>query len=117
MPLLAVFQQQIGRLVKLEMQTGLFFAYGVGGYTKWWNEYRDVNADGSWGEWKAKYFYLPNFKAPYEWFREYKRFDAGINFGLGVNIWRCYVGCAYDLSLTYDKGGNHCGMVNLGYTF
>ena len=29
MPLLAVFQQPIGRLVKLEMQTGMFFAYGV----------------------------------------------------------------------------------------
>ena len=117
MPLQAVFQQPIGRLVKLEMQTGLFFAYGVSGYAKMWDCYRIPNDDGSWGDWKEKWFYYPNFKATKWGKAEYKRFDAGINFGLGVNVWRCYVGCSYDLSLTYDDGGNHCGMIEVGYTF
>ena len=106
MPLLAVFQLPIGSLVKLEMQTGLFFAYGVGGYEK----IRDFDKI------PFVYYHIPSFQDK-EWGGNYKRFDAGINFGLGINVWRCYVGCSYYFSLKYDKKANHCGMIDLGYTF
>ena len=106
MPLLAVFQLPIGSLVKLEMQTGLFFAYGIGGYEK----IRDFDKI------PFVYYHIPSFQDK-EWGDNYKRFDAGINFGLGINVWRCYVGCSYDLSLIFDKQANHCGMIDLGYTF
>lgn len=116
MPLLAVFQLPIGSLVKLEMQTGLFFAYGIGGYEKMWDDYAIPNADGGY-DWDANFFYIPSFTDSDLGKAYYKRFDAGINFGLGINVWRCYVGCSYDFSLMYDKKANHCGMIDLGYTF
>ena len=107
MPLLAVFQLPIGSLVKLEMQTGLFFAYGIGGYEK----IRDFDKI------PFVYYHIPSFKDSNFGKAYYKRFDAGINFGLGINVWRCYVGCSYDFSLIFDKQANHCGMIDLGYTF
>ena len=107
MPLLAVFQLPIGSLVKLEMQTGLFIAYGVGGYEKMMDHYKIPFV----------YYHKPSFKDSDFGKAHYKRFDAGINFGLGINVWRCYIGCSYDLSLKYDKNANHCGMIDLGYTF
>lgn len=106
MPLLAVFQLPIGSLVKLEMQTGLFFAYGVGGYEKRRDHFKIPFV----------YYHIPSFQDK-EWGDNYKRFDAGINFGLSINVWRCYVGCSYDFSLIFDKQANHCGMIDLGYTF
>ena len=119
MPLLAVFQLPVGKVVKFEMQVGMFFAYGVGGKRNmhvsdpiYIEEYGVYNYE------HFKYVEIPNFKSSNWGKAEYKRFDSGLNFGLGINVWRCYIGSSYDLSLGHEhRNSNHCLMIDLGYTF
>ena len=48
LPLLAVFQQPIGKLVRLEMQVGPYFSYGVSGDRSVWDGSKKIyNNDGT----------------------------------------------------------------------
>lgn len=119
MPMLAVFQLPVGKVVKFEMQVGLFFAYGVGGKRNmhvsdpvYIEEYDVYDYD------HFKYVEIPNFKDS-DWDKaEYKRFDTGINLGFGINFSRFCIGASYDLSIGHEhRNSNHCLMIDLGYTF
>ena len=120
MPLLAVFQWKLGRFVNFEMQAGFFFAYGIGGKMSW-SVLDDPVYVPEYDEWDYDHFKRvgrPVFKDS-EWgSASYKRFDRGVNFGLGFNVSHYYVGCSYDLSLFHEhRNSNHCYMFDLGYTF
>ncbi|MBR4325552.1 MAG: PorT family protein [Bacteroidales bacterium] len=102
MPILAVFQKPIGNNVKLELQTGVYFAYGICG------EAKVPTSKG--------YCYEPSFKDNNS--MTFKRFDWGWNVGAGVNIGHVYLGGAYEVSAFFGKKHtNHCWMIDLGYTF
>ena len=115
-PLLSVFQFPMGKVSKFEMQVGLFVAYGVGGKRNLhvsdpvYDEEDDVYDYDHF-----KYIDIPNFKAS-DWDKaEYKRFDYGFNFGLGFNVYNCYIGGSYDLSVGHEhRNSNHCIMIDLG---
>ena len=49
----------------------------------------------------------------------HNHFDWGLNFGLGFNIWHCYLGGAYDFGVMNPghHGMNQCIMINTGYIF
>ncbi|MBO7440146.1 MAG: PorT family protein [Bacteroidales bacterium] len=118
LPLLAVFQQPIGNFVRLEIQVGLFFAYGVSGKRKVWMEDKEIpNGDGT-SSYESVYAMIPCFEDN-EWENAmYGRKDAGLNFGLGVNVCHFYIGTSYDFSLVSNaRWSNHCYMFDLGYTF
>lgn len=54
------------------------------------------------------------------WVYDYhKRFDWGLNFGLGFNFYRFYLGGSYDFGVMspYHRGLNQCIMINTGYVF
>ena len=102
MPVLAVFQKSLGNNVRLEFQSGVYFAYGICG------EAKVPTSKG--------YYYEPCFKDNNS--VSFKRFDWGWNVGAGINIDHIYVGCAYEVSAFFGKGHtNHCLMIDLGYTF
>ena len=104
-PVLAVYQKPIGNLVSLELQAGVYFAYGVGG------ECKEDNMHGG-------YDYTPSFKDSDYKKAQYKRFDWGWNVGAGVNIGHVYLGGAYEVSAFFGKRHtNHCFMIDLGYNF
>ena len=66
-----------------------------------------------------RYVYIECFKKG-ELFEQamFRRFDAGVNLGLGVNIAHFYIGCAYDISLIdVSVEANRCYMFDVGYTF
>ena len=119
MPVLAVFQFPVGKIVKFETQAGMFFAYGVGGRERMtisdpiydWDEDCVIYDN-------FKHIEIPTFKTS-EWCSStYKRFDVGLNVGFGVNVSRFYIGCSYDVTLGHQyRTSNHCGMIDLGYTF
>ena len=119
MPLLAVFQFTIWKKIKFEMQSGMFFAYGVGGrwnttvpYPLFDEESDYINFDNH------RWVELPSFKAT-DWSpAAYKRSDIGVNFGLGINVSYYYIGASYDISLGHEhRNSNYCYMIDLGYTF
>ena len=117
-PLLAVFQPPIGKLVRLEIQVGLFFARGVSGTRKVWMRFNEIpNGDGT-SSYESVYANIPCFKDN-EWEKAmYKRNDAGLNFGLGVNVCHYYIGASYDFSLVANcRWFNNCYMFDVGYTF
>lgn len=92
----------LGNNVKLELQTGVYYAYGICGEAK-------VPT-------LKDYCYEPSFKDNNS--MSFKRFDWGWNVGAGVNIGHIYIGCVYDVSAFFGKGQtNHCLMIDLGYTF
>ena len=106
-PVLAVFKFPINDLVKPEIQVGPYLACGVGGEIKAMDD--PINP--------FDYQYYKSFKN--DGSLQEKRFDLGLNIGVGVNIWKCYIGCAYELGLhKFDiHGYNQCFMINVGYNF
>ena len=104
MPILAVFQKQIGNFVRLEAQAGFYFAYGIGGERRM----EKPLGDG--------YDYESPFEDSRFGYDSYKRFDWGWNVGAGINVGRIYIGCAYEVSALFGKHHtNHCIMTNFGY--
>lgn len=117
-PLLAVLQQPIGKNASFEIQVGPFVSCGVGGRMKaGWLYGDNFNDEGKISDYDAyHYLYIECFKKGD--LGSFRRFDAGVNMGFGVNIAHFYIGCAYDISLVdVSIGANHCGMIDLGYTF
>ena len=120
-PLLAVFQQPIGKNASFEIQVGPFVSCGVGGRMKAGWVYGDnFNDDGKVSDYDAyHYVYIECFKKE-DFFEQamFRRFDAGVNLGLGVNVAHFYIGCAYDISLIdVSIESNRCYMFDVGYTF
>lgn len=120
-PVLASFRADVADNVNLQLNIGPYFDFGLGGnYTSKW-EY-----DGESGK-----------DEPYPFFGKssenearmgMKRFDFGLSFGLGVELWdHYYAGVKYDVGLVNmaikDVWGNdykaHNGTfaITLGYNF
>ena len=109
MPLLSVFKIRLGDNAKLEMQAGWYFAYGVGGKTKVQKgaEYSSDNHSINIGYVKEKSFGGNS---------EEDRFDTGINAGVGINVYRFYIGTSYDFGTLFScKNSHHCFMLNVGF--
>ena len=119
-PLYVVYKRELSNNLKLDFQTGMYFAFGINGKTI--VEYKKSN------DW--------NFE--YDMFRtlgkdmigtQARRFDFGWNFGLGVEFSKYYCGVGYDIGLMaihdcpefmatkYWAPHNGCLMINLGYYF
>lgn len=98
LPFLMVYQQPLGKKVKLELQSGLYFSYGISG---------KIDRVALWGP------------IPDETFYWYKRRDWGANVGFGIDIWHIYLGGAYDygFSSIIQHAQHHCIMANIGYNF
>ena len=119
MPVLAVFQWKLARMVNFEMQVGMFFAYGVCGKMSWSvSDSVYVPESDVWDYDHFKTVGRPVFKDS-EWgSASYKRYDKGVNFGFGFNVYNCYIGGSYDLSVGHEhRNSNHCYMIDLGYSF
>ena len=120
-PVLASFRADVADNVNLQLNIGPYFDFGLGGNVKYkWEE------DGESGE-----------DEPYPFFGKssenearmgMKRFDFGLSFGLGVELWdHYYAGVKYDVGLVNmaikDMWGNdfkaHNGTfaITLGYNF
>jgi hypothetical protein len=114
MPLLAVFQFPVTDKLKIELQTGLYFAYGVCGKYKlevgtYMVTDENVNTYA-----KTEYKKFPSFEETLL----FKRFDWGGNLGLGISYDHYYLGAAYELgAVVFMHSSNHCFSVNLGYNF
>ena len=107
-PILAIFSWSLNSNMSLELQTGPYFAYGIGGKTK--DEglaYDPVTQKSEYRTFEDKVF------------DHFDRFDWGLNAGVGLNIHQFYVGTAYELGITKIINGSrhNCYMINFGYTF
>jgi len=114
MPLLAVFQQPIKDKIILEIQVGPYFAYGIGGKY----EYEENIVKNNKGEFVGVYTKYKSFKDE-DVIQPYKRFDCGINAGLGINYNHFYLGASYEIG-SYQvqyRATNHCFSLNVGYNF
>lgn len=97
-PVLASFRFNIDETWQIQANVGPYFALGVSGDLKDDDEKTDFFGDGV------------------------RRFDWGLQFGVGVNIAKhYYVGTSYDLGLcNYAKNGtlkNRSWYISLGYNF
>ena len=114
MPLLAVFQFPITDKLKIELQTGLYFAYGVCGKYKMEVGTEMLKDENGHTYAKTEYKKFPSFEETLL----FKRFDWGGNLGLGINYDHYYIGAAYELgAVVFMHCSNHCFSVNLGYNF
>ena len=110
MPLLAVFKIGLTENSKLEFQIGPYLAYGICGKYKYETSVTPKN-----NRFESEYTTYKSFSGE----DSYKRFDLGINSGLGVSYKNYYLGASYELGTTYimNKSPNHCLSINVGYTF
>ena len=109
MPLLAVFKIGLGDNVKLEFQSGVYFAYGIGGKTKIEDSVVISPKDNSKS---IKYIKEKSFGSN----SEEDPFDMGVNVGMGVNYKRLFVGVSYDFGVIIScKNTHNCFMANVGY--
>lgn len=114
MPLLAVFQFPVTDKLKIELQTGLYFAYGVCGKYKLEVDTEVLKDENGNYYTKTEYEKLPSFEET----MLFKRFDWGGNLGLGIGYDHYYIGAAYELgAVVFMHSSNHCFSVNLGYNF
>lgn len=100
-PLLAVFKQPVSQKVKLEFQAGPYFGLGICGkseYPEWYGYYKEDTFGVSNGA---------------------KRFDWGLNIGLGLHVDKIYIGASFEDGFRSLGRNNmtHNLMVNVGYTF
>lgn len=125
-PVLASYRFPVSDAVKIDLNVGPYIAIGLGGKVK-------VDASETYmGETdRDSYKYDIFGKSSDDKERgDFKRFDAGLRFGAGVNIHQFYVGVSYDLGLTNlaytgndyrwaknDKFRNGSFMVSVGYNF
>lgn len=101
-PLLAVFQQPLGHKLKLELQAGPYFGVGICG--------------------KSDLSLTSDFKLNYNTFggdNGARRFDWGLNLGLGLHIDKIYLGASFEDGFRSLGRNNmtHCLMANVGYSF
>ena len=96
MPVLAVYQKGVSDNCSVELQCGPYFSYGLFGKSD-----------------SPSYYYKENT------FSVYKSFDWGANFGVGLNVFRFYIGASYDFGFVsvIHHALHHCIMANVGYRF
>ncbi len=110
-PVLASYRYNFSDAAQLQINVGPYFAYGVGGKVKWESKvesgeedfFGDENEKGSFGA---------------------KRFDIGLQVGLGLTIAQhYYVGAGYEFGFTNivrdndDKLKNKNFFISVGYQF
>ena len=94
MPVLAVYQIGVSDNCSVELQCGPYFSYGLFGKSD-----------------SPFYYYKVNT------FSVYKSFDWGANFGVGLNVFRFYIGASYDFGFVsvIHHALHHCIMANVGF--
>lgn len=125
-PVLASYRFPVSDAVKIDINVGPYVAIGLGGKVKV-EETETYNGDTD--TYSEKYDIFGKSKED-EARGDFKRFDAGLRFGAGVNIHKFYVGVSYDLGLTNlahsgdeyrwdkkDKFRNGSFQVSVGYNF
>ena len=119
-PVLASFRADVASSVNLQVNVGPYFDFGLGGKTS-----SKSTEDGE--TYKES---IPFFGKSTEdkWRSGMKRFDLGLSFGAGVELWdHYYVGIKYDLGLVNMaikdelgegyKAHNGTFAISLGYNF
>jgi len=99
-PISVAYRFPVSDSFKIDVNAGPYFAMGVGGKYKVDGEKYDVFGDDGLG---------------------FKRFDAGLRVGAGVQFNKFSVGLIYDLGLTKvskgDDAKNGAFQISLGYNF
>ena len=103
LPLLMAYKERVGHNMAVDFQTGPYLSVGISG---------KINK-------KAENYAVPSFV------NEYRKFDFGWNFGMGLDINRFTIGISYDCGLyklrdhyySQDVQKNGCLMINFGYYF
>ena len=103
LPVLMAYKERVGNHMDVDFQTGPYLAFGISG---------KINK-------KAENYAVPSFV------NEYRKFDFGWNFGMGMDIYKLYIGISYDCGLrqlrdhyySQDVQKNGCLMINFGYYF
>lgn len=126
LPVVASYRFPVSKAVKIDINVGPYVAVGLGG------KYKIEETEFFEGETERYSYECKIFdKSTEEEGRgDFKRFDAGLRFGAGVNIQKFYVGLSYDLGLTnlartdgdshWAKGTkykNGSFQVSVGYNF
>lgn len=125
-PVLASYRFPVSDAVKIDINVGPYIAIGLGGKLK---VEETETYDGETERHSNKYDIFGKSTKDEEK-GDFKRFDAGLRFGAGVNIHKFYVGVSYDLGLTNlartgddyrwsknDKFRNGSFQVSVGYNF
>lgn len=125
-PVLASYRFPVSDAVKIDVNVGPYIAIGLGGKVK--AEMTETFLDEV--ETMSEKYDIFGKSSDNEARGDFKRFDAGLRFGAGVNIHRFYVGVSYDLGLTnlaytgdnyqWDKNEklrNGSFQVSVGYNF
>lgn len=122
-PILASYRFPVSNSIKIDINAGPYFSYGMGGKFK--NEW---SYSGETEKIEGKVF---DKSSEDKTGGDLKRFDAGLRFGAGVQIQNFYIGVNYDLGLSNiadggseystwrknDKLKNGCVAVMVGYNF
>ncbi len=126
-PVLAVGKFPVAKNFTLRPNIGPYFAYGIGGNVK-----KEVTSTLVIGEFtkETETDYFGYSKDAQTWEDRgmgMKRFDCGISFGFGANIWKFYTGFQCEVGLINiadpDSWGSDasfktgCFSFNLGYNF
>lgn len=117
-PVLASYRLTVSQSVKIDINAGPYAAFGLGGKLK-------ITDDDY-----SEKFDIFGKSTDEETRGDFKRFDAGLRFGVGASIRKFYVGVAYDLGLTNlartgddaqwgkdTKFRNGSFLVSVGYNF
>lgn len=124
-PVLASYRLPVSDAVKIDMHAGPYIAFGLGGKYK----FEERETYGGITENRSDKYDIFGKSTEEETKGDFKRFDFGLRFGVGVNIRKFYVGAAYDLGVTNlartgeeswssdTKFRNGSFLVSVGYNF
>lgn len=125
-PVVASYRFPVSDAVKIDVNVGPYISFGLGGKLK---IEETVTYDGETDRSTDKYDIFGK-SSDGKKKGDFKRFDAGLRFGAGVNIHHFYVGVSYDLGLTNlahtgddyrwsskDKFKNGAFNISVGYNF
>jgi len=125
-PVSASYRFPVGKIVKIDVNAGPYFAVGLGGRAK---DELTASYNGSRESVSESYDVFGKSTAD-EDRGDFKRFDAGLRFGAGIYIRKFNIGLAYDLGLanlahtdgdySWNKGTkyrNGSFQVSVGYNF
>lgn len=125
-PISVSYRLPVGKIVKIDINVGPYFAAGLGGRIK---DEGTISYNGERASESVSYDVFGKWSEE-EPRGDFKRFDAGLRFGAGVHIRKVSIGLIYDLGLAnllytgeehiWDKGTkyrNGSFQVSLGYNF
>lgn len=125
-PVLASYRFAVSDAVKIDVNVGPYIAFGLGGKVK----IEETETYMGETERTSDKYDIFGKSTDDKDKGDFKRFDAGLRFGAGVNIHRFYVGVSYDLGLTNlahtgddyrwsskDKFKNGALNISVGYNF